>query len=178
MVYYLSKLRRYCRFKSAQFCWIKSVSQQCDIYQLYSNGYCVIIIAEYIIMLWHMQIYQKITCQMVYYLSKWRRYCRFKSVPFFLETLQLYFFLHCSRISRWPAGRASWCSFYFFIFYFLFIFCFKRGFHCWVIILFFSSFSIILFAVDLSFPIFVSKMSVVIFWMGTFIYIIRSRTLE
>ena len=47
-------------------------------------------------------------------------------------------------------------------YFFFSSFCFKRGFYCWVIILHFSSFSIILFAVDLSFPIFVSKMSVVV----------------
>ena len=40
--------------------------------------------------------------------------------------------------------------------------CFRRGFYCWVIILNFSSFFIILFAVDLSFPIFVSNMSVAV----------------
>ena len=46
--------------------------------------------------------------------------------------------------------------------------CFRRGFYCWVIILNFSSFFIILFAVDLSFPIFVSNMSVaVIFPMSS-----------
>ena len=42
------------------------------------------------------------------------------------------------------------------------LFRFKRGFYYWVIILNFSSFSIILFAVDLSFPTFVSNMSVVV----------------
>ena len=41
---------------------------------------------------------------------------------------------------------------FFYYFLFFFSFCFKRGFYCWVIILNFSSFSIILFAVDLSFP--------------------------
>ena len=40
--------------------------------------------------------------------------------------------------------------------------CFRRGFYCWVIILNFSSFFIILFALDLSFPIFVSNMSVAV----------------
>ena len=43
--------------------------------------------------------------------------------------------------------------------------CFRRGFYCWVIILNFSSFFIILFAVDLSFPIFVSNMSVAVIFV-------------
>ena len=49
-----------------------------------------------------------------------------------------------------------------FCYFFCFLFCFKRGFYCWVIIYIFSSFFIILFAVDLSFPIFVSNMSVAV----------------
>ena len=58
------------------------------------------------------------------------------------------FFWHCSWISRRPAGRASWCSFFYFYYYF---FCFKRGFYCWVIILNFSSFFIILFGFKFSY---------------------------
>ena len=67
------------------------------------------------------------------------------------------------QVACWP------CSFFYVYFYFLlllllffFFFFASRRFYCWVIILNFSSFSIILFAVDLSFPIFVSNMSVVV----------------
>ena len=81
---------------------------------------------------------------------------------------RIFFWLHCSWISRWPAGRASWCSFYLFILIlfllllFFVSFRFKSVFYCWVIILHFSSFSIILFAVDLRFPIFALNMSVAV----------------
>ena len=41
-----------------------------------------------------------------------------------------FFWLHCSSISRWPAGRASWCSFYFIFFlllFFIFIYDHRRN---------------------------------------------------
>ena len=57
-----------------------------------------------------------------------------------------------------------------FIFYFiLFLFLLQEGFYCWVIILIFSSFSIILFAVDLSFmeKAINKTMSTLISWRNT-----------
>ena len=47
---------------------------------------------------------------------------------------------------------------------------FRRGFYCWVIKLNLSSFTIILFAVDLRFHILVSNMSVVVILSFCFIH--------
>ena len=62
---------------------------------------------------------------------------------------KIIFRLHCSCISRWPAGHACWCPFSLH---------FKRGFQCSVIMLNCSS----LFAVGFSLPIFVSNMFVAV----------------
>ena len=74
-----------------------------------------------------------------------------------LRLLSLFF----GTVPGYPGGLLAVLVGVPFLFLLLF-FCFKRGFYCWVIILNFSSFFIILFAVDLNFPIFVSNMSVAV----------------